>query len=155
MTEIPVVPLEEEDISEDDGATISLIITKNERAKTVDPAILNPLPTNLSIIAQREEKKVEVPKKIDKNGFSEGFNKLCPQYRETKKQDDGTQKSVADIIKFRKNLSMQNTVETENIPPAINLQSKKVSSEIKKRDAKITQKDKISDNTESDSLYNL
>lgn len=120
--------IDEADLSEDDGSVLSLVITKLDRPKPVlspvlqpvlppiPPLVLNPIPQNANVGQQNEEEKIEAPKKIDRNGFSEGFNKLCPGYVETKRQDDGGQKSVADIIKFRKTLRLKNTTETENIP---------------------------------------
>lgn len=112
--------IDEADVSEDDGSVISMLITKLDRPKPalppVLPPVLNPLSQNVCVAQRNEEEKIEAPKKIDRNGFSEGFNKLCPGYVETKRQDDGGQKSVADIIKFRKTLRLKNTTETENIP---------------------------------------
>lgn len=96
------------DSSSDDGETIELDIIKQKLLPP--PSVLTEIDLN---------KNRESPKKIDKNGFSEKFNKLCPTYgdkiQEKRTNQVVQKKGINDIISFRKNLSKK----TKNIEQAL------------------------------------
>lgn len=89
------------DWSSDDGRTIELDIIR-----------LHSQPSSSILTEIDINKNRESPKKIDRNGFSEKFNKLCPTYEDkiqSKHSEKEVQnKGISDIINFRKNLSKKN-----------------------------------------------
>ena len=106
---------DEEMLSDDEGDEIYLEITRvpvpipQPPPQIARPA-LQPLSPNKPINLDPPRSKPETPKKVDKNGFSSNFNKLCPKAQEEKDQPN---KSMTDLITFRKQLSQGKSGETK------------------------------------------
>ncbi|CAI2364294.1 unnamed protein product [Moneuplotes crassus] len=66
---------------------------------------VNRLPTQS---AEPQYIQKESPKKIDRNGFSEKFNKLCPDYAKKKLTGPNSKRTFNELINFRRSLNQEN-----------------------------------------------
>ena len=120
----------------DSGRSIHLIITKKSQRIEHQNKFREPLGTlDMNVeLTEPEPLIILSTKKMDKNGFSEDFNKLWPEYKENHKIIEKENKSFTDIINFRRNLSKQ--ISKEQWPKTVNLKQVKVKAKDKDKTEK-------------------